>query len=120
MFYTFRQNNSGGFFIGPYTIVVEADSADEANYLAVRHDVYFGGVERGIDCECCGDRWHEQWRDDDGFALPGSYESGVFSGTVENSWVRILYKDGTQEITTVPRFTEVRYFPTENVKEITQ
>lgn len=22
-------------------------------------DVYFNGVENGIDCECCGDRWHE-------------------------------------------------------------
>ena len=24
------------------------------------YDVYFDGTEKGIDCPCCGDRWHEK------------------------------------------------------------
>lgn len=58
-FYTFRQNNSGGFFVGPEFVIIEADSADEANVTAIDHDVYFNGVRHGDDCECCGDRWCE-------------------------------------------------------------
>ena len=58
-FYTFHQNNSGGFFVGPEFVIIEADSADEANMTAMDHDVYFDGIHHGNDCECCGDRWYE-------------------------------------------------------------
>ena len=72
MFYTFTQNNSGGSFIGPRFVIVEADSADEANDIAERSTpVYFDGTwcRDGcdvdpyescacmVDCYCCGDRW---------------------------------------------------------------
>ena len=40
-FYTFNQNNSGGFFVGPEYVIIEADSADDANMIALDHDVYF-------------------------------------------------------------------------------
>ena len=61
-FYKFTQNNSGGEFVvneflNVY-VFVEADSADEANERAMKFGVYFNGVERGIDCECYGDRWY--------------------------------------------------------------
>lgn len=59
MFYTFHQNNSGGYFTGPHYIIIEASDHHEANKIATLHDVYFDGVTDGIDCECCGDRWHE-------------------------------------------------------------
>ena len=44
MFYTFRQNNSGGDFIGPaITVIIEATSPAEANTLAEHNGLYFDG-----------------------------------------------------------------------------
>jgi hypothetical protein len=57
-FYCFRQNNSGGQFIGDVVINIEADSAEEANEIALDNGIYFDGVEEDKDCECCGDRWY--------------------------------------------------------------
>ena len=58
MFYTFKQNNSGGTFIGPQYVIIEADDASEANLIAYDHGIYFNGVQNGQDCNCCGDRWY--------------------------------------------------------------
>ena len=55
--YVFRQNNSGGFFIGPINREIKASNANEANEIAVKRGIYFDGVHKGIDCACCGDRW---------------------------------------------------------------
>ena len=62
-FYEFRQNNSGGSFdiddkrgIGP-CLWIEALSNDDALNRAESLGLYFNGVENGIDCPCCGDRW---------------------------------------------------------------
>ena len=75
-FFNFRQNNSGGLFviddalgIGP-RVWIEAADADNANSQARKLGIYFDGVENGQDCECCGDRWLEQWPDDDGEPKP--------------------------------------------------
>jgi hypothetical protein len=62
MFYTFRQNNSYGYFqidddICEY-VIVEAENSDEANEKAETLNIYFDGVG---DCPCCGSRW---WRVD--------------------------------------------------------
>ena len=43
--------------MGSRTLHIEAKSAEQANQLAEQHGIYFDGVERGIDCDCCGDRW---------------------------------------------------------------
>ena len=63
MYYKFRQNNSGGYFIidddVSQTVILEADSAYEANKKAEDIGIYFDGVHCKIDCKCCGDRWHE-------------------------------------------------------------
>jgi hypothetical protein len=56
-FFTFSQNNSGGVDIGPRYIIIQARNADWANDLALDHGIYFDGVRRGYDCDCCGDRW---------------------------------------------------------------
>jgi hypothetical protein len=57
--FQFRQNNSGGQFMGPKFVVVKADDADQANQIAQdQGPVYFQGVAKGIDCDCCGDRWN--------------------------------------------------------------
>ena len=59
MFYTYSQNNSGGSFVFrrgiSVFVIVEADSAAEANVRAEQIGLYFGGEG---DCECCGDRWY--------------------------------------------------------------
>lgn len=64
-YYKFRQNNSGGRFnideslgIGP-DVWIEADSPDEANEYAQTIGIYFNGVEKWMDCDCCGDRWYK-------------------------------------------------------------
>ena len=57
--FQFRQNNSGGQYMGPKFVVVKADDADQANQIAQdQGPVYFDGVADGIDCDCCGDRWY--------------------------------------------------------------
>ena len=61
MFYKYSQNNSGGGFdaderVQP-RVFIEAESENEAEVIADRLGIYFDGVEKGHDCECCGDRW---------------------------------------------------------------
>ena len=67
-FYTFDQNNSGGYFANSYGIgpcvVIQAETADHANKLAEEIGIYFNGCDEdvdgeSIDCLCCGDRWCE-------------------------------------------------------------
>jgi len=55
--FVYRQNNSEGRFVGPETVEVIADTPEQANELAIVQGVYFDGVDKGLDCECCGDRW---------------------------------------------------------------
>lgn len=70
MFFNFRQNNSGGFYIGPKNVLVRADTAEQANKKAVASGhVYFYGVRDGKDCECCGNRWY-QCHDFDAMPVP--------------------------------------------------
>ena len=72
---TFRywQNNSGGFmvdmptlsasegYVEGYDVYIYASGKDEANKIAEAKGLYFDGVSKEIDCECCGDRWHTAW-----------------------------------------------------------
>jgi len=61
--YSFHQNNSGGYFQEPaIEVYVEASSAEKANDRATSIlGLYFGGQG---DCGCCGDRWYPAFRDD--------------------------------------------------------
>lgn len=123
MFYDFRQNNSGGRFlfdkgrgIGCY-VIIEAESAADANDRAERIGLYFDGVDNEIDCECCGDRWSRSWRDETGDKVPSRYgtalpterpkneiewtgkgEPTVFihylDGGIESLWPRAVIKPG--------------------------
>lgn len=60
-FFTFSQNNSGGSFVETddltHYVIIEANTADEANTRAEFFGIYFDGCEDGRDCNCCGDRW---------------------------------------------------------------
>ena len=79
--FVYTQNNSGGGYdypewTGPadlggvfaasewqdkqVDVWVMAESAHEADVLAKKYaGVYFDGVTKGLDCDCCGDRWYE-------------------------------------------------------------
>jgi len=61
-FYLFAQNNSGGSFqeddnVAGY-VIIEAESANDANDKAEDVGIYFNGCADGFDCGCCGDRWY--------------------------------------------------------------
>lgn len=71
MWYHYRQNNSGGSFdivpeegIGPH-LYIEAKHSEQADQLAMDLGLYFEGVEAGLDCDCCGDRWEEVYYGED-------------------------------------------------------
>lgn len=77
-FFDYSQNNSGGGFdvdddegISVY-VIIEADSADEANSKAEDIGLYFDGQG---DCSCCGNRWYSA--DGSGDAVPSIYGEPV-------------------------------------------
>lgn len=80
-FFTFSQNNSGGGFDYDenagisHFVIVEAGSAKDAIEKAGGIGLYFGGVDDGKDCGCCGDRWSDWIDDEDGTVEPAIYES---------------------------------------------
>ena len=93
-FYTFHQNNSGGSFIKndklDEFVVIEANDYKHANERATEIGLYFSGVRAGIDCDCCGDRWAEQY-DEDGTESPEIYGETVdASGEKENTKIHYL------------------------------
>jgi hypothetical protein len=61
-FYEFSQNNTGGYFDVDaqvcHRLFIEADSARAAKQKALDLGVYFDGIDKGMDCPCCGDRWY--------------------------------------------------------------
>ena len=75
-FFTYRQNNSGGQWDFDakagisHLVIVEADDAKHADYLAECIGLYFDGSG---DCPCCGYRWNSQWHDEEGTDVPMSY-----------------------------------------------
>lgn len=77
-FFEFSQNNTGGSFDVDdkltHRVLIEADTAEEATAKAEELGMYWDGVENGMDCECCGDRWYRPWSDD-GKVFPYRYGS---------------------------------------------
>jgi hypothetical protein len=108
MFYTYDQNNSGGFFVldsdVTHYVIIEADSHEEANQRAEGVGLYFDGCSKGLDCGCCGDRWSEAWSDE-GDPEPMIYGEPVspaatWRGNPGDTIAYIYRKDGTkQEVT---------------------
>ncbi len=100
MFYTFKQNNSGGWFDiddnVAVNVIIEANSAEEANQLAQQHGIYFDGVAEGQDCPCCGDRWAEV-RESDGKELPVLGAHAYRWTAVGAPVAHIIFLDGTKE-----------------------
>lgn len=63
MFYEFDQNNSyGRFDVNEnvcHRLFIEADTYEDAKDKAEELGCYWNGVDDGIDCPCCGDRWYD-------------------------------------------------------------
>jgi hypothetical protein len=76
-FFHFSQNNPGGSFdineTVAHHVIIEAYDALDANTRAMEIGIYFNGCDTGADCSCCGDRWSEQWREDNGDDTPLIY-----------------------------------------------
>lgn len=90
-FYYFDQNNSGGIFhqvdeAGNHDVIIEAPSADIANMIAEKHDVYFDDNFHR-DCPCCGQRWSPV-SESDGEDLPHRYGEPI---DLENPTAKIIY-----------------------------
>jgi hypothetical protein len=109
MFYTYYQNNSGGRWtnddnVNQY-VIIEAESAELANEKAETIGIYFEGVNRGRDCECCGDRW-DRARETEGTKTPTIYSGDVKNLSSYNSMmpsnsktaIIVYYRDGKKEI----------------------
>ena len=65
-YFSYVQNNSGGFYEGPaITVIVEAETPEGADASAESVGVYFD-PDCNIDCECCGSRWSSCVDWDDG------------------------------------------------------
>ncbi|MET9959310.1 hypothetical protein ABZ128_09510 [Streptomyces sp. NPDC006326] len=104
MFFHYSQNNSGGGFTFDaragisVNVIVEAESAAVANARAEEIGLYFDGAG---DCQCCGDRWGEQWSDSRGTATPQVYGEPVLGHVSHYRWMKtgraetfVHYADG--------------------------
>jgi hypothetical protein len=100
-FYTYRQNNSGGSFIGPLAVIIEAKNADEADALAEhKAGVYFNGCDDGRDCSCCGDRWgraSDSYHACESPALYGETDPTKWEGFMGDEEAKIYFYDGTEK-----------------------
>lgn len=104
MFFTYRQNNSGGSFIRDESVdiyvIIEAVDYEDADRRAENVGIYFDGCADGSDCECCGDRWSNTYGGGD--AVPSIYGVAL-ADTKERlkisdlSPVIIHYMDGTKK-----------------------
>ena len=65
--FKFNQNNSGGSFDVDdkvcHRLFIEAELFSDAVEKAEELGCYWDGVDKGVDCPCCGDRW-DKWNDD--------------------------------------------------------
>lgn len=91
-YFTFSQNNSGGSFVlndavSEWVIIWGRDYRD-ANRRAEDIGIYFDGVDRGMDCDCCGDRWSAQSSYDKGDDEPSIYGESVEKFFAENDSFR--------------------------------
>ena len=106
-FFHYSQNNSGGSFdfneeAGiTHHVVIEAESAEEADQIGQGFGIYFYGCEDGMDCECCGDRWSGAYGNGD--AVPMVYGEPAQSANNYHRWMKagkeicVHYKDGRKE-----------------------
>lgn len=98
-FYTFHQNNSHGIMVddellGEF-VIIEAENAMTANLVAESLGIYFGEVNTGKDCKCCGSRWHTIG-EEDARSSPMIYGTALveYVKAYPNESVRVHYANG--------------------------
>lgn len=97
----YSQNNSGGEFKGPANhVLIEAESASDADRRAVDIGLYFDGCDAGLDCSCCGDRWHTAYGDGDDepevYGTPAAEYADYWASGSHPS-VLVIHADGRRE-----------------------
>lgn len=102
LYFTFTQNNSGGFFIKDAEagiceyVIVEAYSAEQAQEIFNKIGEDVSGFHEF--CSCCGQRWDDDWLDEeDGKLLPMIYNKDVFKDVCRSIYCErcfIHYLDG--------------------------
>jgi hypothetical protein len=110
--FNFRQNNSGGSFYFDKAkgltveVLIEAEDAASANSIAEEKGIYFEGIDDGIDCSCCGDRWYRVSNGEPGEPVPSLYGQPLSEASLWTRWsdrekdqkeVAIHYLDGRIE-----------------------
>lgn len=106
-FYEFDQNNSGGYFDVDenlcHKLIIEAENFEEAVQKAESLGCYWDGVENGVDCPCCGDRW-SNWEDliDIEKYKNEGYTAEVFCGIYKNTEKEWNKKYGRYEVLEAP------------------
>lgn len=107
-FYHFSQNNSGGSFHLDanltVNVIIEANSANEANDKLEMLGGYFDGCREGRDCTCCGNRWDRTY-ENEGTDFPSIYlrsleeflRSNYMKWFSEGQNVVVHYADGRKE-----------------------
>lgn len=110
--YNFKQNNSGGYFYVDdkvcHRLFIEAESFDDAVKKAEELGCYWDGVDKGIDCSCCGDRWSK--RDDnpiniEKYAIEG-YRVCVYDGIYKDTIAIWNDRYGSYEVIEKPTWKE--------------
>jgi hypothetical protein len=81
-------------------VIIEADSAEEANNKAEEIGIYFDGCDKDMDCSCCGDRWHSVYGEGD--ETPMIYgkpveEHDCWFTKAGNVYAYVYYADGTKK-----------------------
>ena len=100
MFITFRQNNSGGYFIRDENIdvfvIIEGDNLNDI--LNRAKDVFMDYREY---CMCCGKRWDDDWKNNDDLTqIPMIDDESIYEfndSYYEGDKIIVYRKDGTKE-----------------------
>jgi len=107
MFFTFHQTNSGGSRTldkdTAHNVIIEADSYTDANDRAEAHGLYFDGIDQGLDCGCCGERWTRMYDFEEGDKVPSRYGTPLGKPDEDGKhfhpfwpYALVVYKDGTR------------------------
>jgi hypothetical protein len=105
MFWMYRQNHSGGratrtASLSDY-VIIEAENGEQADAKLLALGAYYDGVEAGIDCPCCGDRWQRAarspWPPSDEPTICGQPLNKATTMLPEHSGWRLYRLDGTIE-----------------------
>jgi hypothetical protein len=88
MFFTYTQNDSGGYLIGPEYIIIEADTKEESNEI-------FNNLELDHESrDCCSSRWYE-YSASDGYEQPT-----IFGGEISDKFKEIQLDLSNEEYDT--------------------